>query len=217
MSLIKVKSTTDIKSVIFDIKNTLFFKKQSQMFSILTELNFIYNDNCPMSVKRFDGYLNEIFVNLFFIENDKSYYLAYKYFGKYDSKNVIVHSYNNHPGILEYDESGNLYRIKHFQDGKNYSPDNKYPSVIEFDKNQEISSYQFEISGYKRIKNLMIFIQKERLLSDFTCFEVCNKAIYLNTLVSIVNRISKFSVDQIIDIENNLTQQEIGIIEMFCI
>lgn len=217
MAYIKIKSAYEFKLTLFSIPNSVVFRNYKDVYYMMESIGLkSFEESDDHLFVHYCGFVNDIYVNLFFesitSENNKMY-LRTKAFGKRKTDGnltVLRHSFNDQPSLYHYDLEGEISRKTYHKDGKVYRSGH-LPCDIDIKKNI-IKHLYSRINQDLSICSIIIN-NKSKSIVDST-FYLDKKIVEFEQIRDVVERIDKFSINQIIDIHKHLTHEEVLLLSM---
>jgi hypothetical protein len=224
MTYLTVDSKEDLIEKILSIDDSLLFQTRRKLIMTMRSIDFIEDerhDKDGFCWIKFKGSIGDQIILLHFSHNlrdstDKSFYLSYKSFYKKMWGAILPHRDNDLPANLRYGTGDSIKSTRSFQYhycGELKRTDLKNPIIVNIDENITNQYYYIPEST----SNHDVYLYSIQMVDDkieTAIFDAGKIKISLETLQSIFPTIEKFTLQELIDINDHLSVEEKNLIQM---
>lgn len=214
-----------IIDIIESVDDTLFYSTMAAFKSAMVSIGFKVRNlkNYPnFSSYSCRGILGEHHIHLGVYQathNSEVYIEQKRYFEKDTSKKKIDHRSNNLPSVIEYTETGLLWRLSYIRNGIEYREDNE-PIYVTYEYNNlnEIAATYhryFPAYQYSQVDLSLYHItfSDETVIDATFCYE--SELITFEEIQSICPDVKMNTLNDLLNLKKTLNSKELKLIEMF--
>lgn len=224
MAYLTVDNKEDLIEKILSIDDSLLFQTRRKLIMTMRSIDFIEDerhDKDGFCWIQFKGSIDDQIIVLHFTHNlgdpsDKSFYLSEKKFYKQIGRFPLLHRDNDLPSDLRYGiqtENRNNRYFQYHSYGENKRINLKDPIIVNIHQDGVLNWYYIP---QNKLENDVYLYSIKMLDNKITSaiFEAGKIKISLETLQSIFPTIEKFTLQELIDINDHLSDEEKNLIQM---